>query len=105
MQKLSVREFKDFCGKIPQHRFIFDSVNQDWCTVGETMKIKQNFDGVKINFNPNTICLCSSFGKLIFERVKYIRIEEPSMLGVVFTIVCGDFSTNANNKSYTIIAD
>lgn len=104
MQKLSVSEFRDFCEKIPQRRFIFDSINQDWCAVTETMKIKQNFDGVKINFNPNTICLFSSVGRLIFERVKYIRMEEPSMLGIVFTIVCGDFSTNTNNKSYTIIA-
>lgn len=104
MQKLSVLEFRNFCDKMSQCHFIFDSVNQDWFTVGETMKIKQNFDGVKISFNPNTICLYSSFGKLIFERVKYIEIGKPSMLGVVFTIVCGDFLTNNNNKLYTIIA-
>lgn len=104
MQKLSILEFRDLCNNMPQCCYIYDSINQDWNTVGDTMKIKQNFDGIKINFNPNTICLISSFGRLIFERVKYIRIEEPSILGLVFTVVCGDFSTNDNNKSYTIIA-
>lgn len=104
MQKLSVCEFRDFCDKMPQNHFIFDSINQNWCTVGETMKIKENFDYIKISLNPNTIYLCSSFGKLTFERVKYIEIGEPSILGIVFTVVCGDFSTNLNNKSYTIIA-
>lgn len=103
MQRLSVLEFKSFCEEMSQHCFIFDSVNQDWSTIDETMKIKQNYDKVKISFNPNTIYLYSSFGKLIFERVKYIEIGEPSLLGIVFNIVCGDFLTNKNNKSYTII--
>lgn len=103
MQKLSVREFRDFCVKLPQYHIIFDSVNQDWCTVGDTMKIKHDFDSVKISFNPNTIYLCSPFGTMRLERVKRVEMDEPSMLGAVFTIVCGDFSTNNNDKSYTII--
>lgn len=103
MQKLSFREFKNYCDKLSHCRFIFDSVNQDWCTVGETMKIKHDFDNLKISFNPNTVHLCSSLGKLIFERVKYIEMCEQSMLGAVFNIVCGDSSTNTCDKSYTII--
>lgn len=103
MQKLSIRQFSDFLAKLPQYRIIYDSVNQDWCTVGETMKIKHEFDNIKISFNPNTIYLCSYFGTMRFERVKHITMDEPSILGEVFTIVCGDFSSNDNNKSYTII--
>lgn len=103
MQKLSIREFKNFCDKLSHCRFIFDSVNQGWCTVGETMKIKAVFDNLIISFNPNTVHLCSSLYELIFERVKHIEMCEPSMLGAVFNIVCGDSSTNKNDKSYTII--
>lgn len=104
MRKLSVREFKDLCENLPQHGFNFDSINQDWYSASETMKLKQEFSSIKISFNPNTIYLCSSLGCLKFERVKYIRIEEPSLLGTIFTIVCGDLITNTSNKAYTLIA-
>lgn len=103
MQKLSVREFGDFCAQLPQKRIIFDSVNQDWCAVENTMKIKHYFDNIKISFNPNTVFLCSSLGTTRFERVKYIVIDEPSLLGAVFTIVCGDSFTKDKDKSYTLI--
>ncbi len=105
MQKLSVREFKEYCDDLSPHSFIFDSVNQDWCTTGETMKIKLVFDNLKISFNPNTIYLSSVSSKVLFERVKYVQVCEPSLLGAVFTIVCGDFSSNNRNKSYTIIVN
>lgn len=103
MQKLSVREFKDFCGQQQNLRIILDSVNQNWATVRDTMKIKAVFDSVKISFNPNTVYLCSPLGTIRFDRVKYVEMDEPSLLGAVFSVVCGDISTTDNDKSYTII--
>lgn len=101
MQKLSVREFKEYCDKLVPHRFIFDTENQEWCNIGETLKIKLVFGSIIINFNPNTICLSSPLGKIIFERVKYIEMGDTSMIGAVFTIVCAGY----NDKSYTIVVD
>lgn len=99
MQKLSVREFKNLCDQKSNRKFIFDSVNQNWCKVGETMKIKLEFDNFVISFNPNTVRLRSPAGEVVFERVRYIEECEPSLLGDVFNIVCGF----ARAKSYTII--
>ena len=104
MQKLSLREFKDFYNKQRNPHIIFDSVNQNWASTEDTMKIKAVFDTVKINFNPNTICLYSSILDTIkFSRVKYVEMGEPSLLGLVFDVVCGDVLTTDNDKNYTII--
>lgn len=103
MQKLSVREFENFFNSFPSAHVILDSVNQSWFTISETMQIKAEFDDVKISLNPNSMRLGSKTGSVILNRVKYIEIEEPSLLGSVFSVVCGDASNNNNNKSYTII--
>lgn len=104
MQKLSLREFKDFYSNQSNPHIIFDSVNQNWTTTKDTMCIKAVFDNIKINFTPNTICLYSSnFNTIQFSRVKYIEMDEPSMLGFVFNIICGDKLTINDDKCYTLI--
>ena len=96
MKNLSVREFKEYCDKHKPHCFIYDTENQKWSKVEDTLQMKLVFDKIKISFNPNTIYLSSSSGTVSFERVKSVRDCETTILGGVFDVVCHD-------KPYTIV--
>lgn len=105
MQKLSLREFKNTCDSLSFNKFTFFSENQSWDKVGHTIKVKMTFKIALIAFNPNIICFKDADNYLCLNRVKCIKMkEENSMIGRVFTIVCGDFSNADNDISYTIIA-
>lgn len=103
MQNLSVREFKNVCDTLSPKQFIFLSENQDWSRVDHTIKVKLTFKIMMIAFNPNAICLQSSTDYLCLDRVKSIKMNE-SILGLVFTVICGDSGSNSNDVAYTIIA-
>ncbi len=105
MQNLSVREFKNVCDTLSPSKFIFTSENQQWDKVNHTIKVSLSFKIMLIAFNPNTICFKNADNALCLERVKYIRVnDENSLIGAVFTIVCGDFSSSDSDVSYTIVA-
>ena len=104
MRKITVREFKDYCDAVSPKCIIFSDENQDWNTVRDTLRIKLNFDNLKISFNPNIIHLLSYNGTVSLERVKYIKEYEPSLLGSVFGVVCGDLSNDDHDRTYTIVA-
>lgn len=106
MKNLSVREFRDICSSKGVTNFILASDNQNHNLISNTLRIDLVFDSLLIAFNPNAICLKNENGFVCFERVKYIRMNpDNSPLGIKFTIVCGDFSSNENNTSYTIIGN
>lgn len=104
MQKLSVWEFKEYCDNLSPRRYIFNSENQEWSRVEDTIRIKVEFGNMIISFNPNTIYLKSKNDFISLERVKYVKLSEKSLLGEVFTIVCGNSLNSLSDKSYTIIA-
>lgn len=101
MQKLSVWEFKKFWdSKTPKpHEYIFYTENQDGDIEKGTVRMKLAFDAMQIRFNPNTIYLKSGKNFLSFEKVKHIKIQESSIIGEAFTVVCGE-----EKKSFTIVA-
>lgn len=105
MQNLSVREFKNMCDTLSPKQFIFLSENQPWNKVEHTIKVKLTFKIMLIAFNPNAICFKNSDDFICLDRVKRIKMsDEKSMLGTIFTIICGDLNNNFNDVSYTIIA-
>ena len=104
MQKLSVREFKEYCAKLSPHKYVFSTENQEGDKVESTIRGEAEFNSMIISFNPNTIRLKSGRNHIKFERVKYIKVEEKSMIGDVFTIVCGGFSAETNDNLYTVVA-
>ena len=53
------------------------------------MRMEFEFNSISVSYNPNIIRLSLGSNYMSFERVKYIRIEESSILGTVYTIVCG----------------
>lgn len=103
MNKLSVLDFKEYCDKMSFNKYVFSTDNQDWDSVEDTMRIEYEFNDIKINFNPNVIRLKSGNGYIKFERVKYIILNKKSLLGNVFTAVCGDLYNDDNNRMYKII--
>lgn len=105
LSNLSIRDFKEMCNGLSLQRFIFCSDNQSWSEVENTVKVKMTFSIMLIAFNPNTICFKNNDNFLCFDKVKNIELRnEESMLGTVFTIVCGDIDTSCNDTSYTMIA-
>ena len=102
---LSVREFKDLCDTLSPSRFIFSTENQLWDKADHTISVKLTFSIMLIAFNPNVICFKNSSDYLCLEKVKCIRTDKNKCaLGTVFTIICGDFNSNTNDVTYTIIA-
>ena len=105
MQNLSVREFKEVCDTLSPKQFIFSSENQNWNKVEYTMSMKLTFTVMMIAYNPNSICFKNGTDYICLDRVKSIKKnDEISMIGGVFTIICGDFSNSSNDVAYTIIA-
>lgn len=105
MQNLSIQEFKKVCDALSPTQFIFSSENQSWHQVEHTIRAKLTFTIMMIAFNPNTICLKNHTDSLCLNRVKSIKInDEKSMLGTIFTVICGDSGSNSKDVAYTIIA-
>lgn len=103
MQKLSVWEFKKYCADLSPQSYLLSTENQKWDDIDNTIRYKAEFCVMIINFNPNTIRFKSGDNYLKLERVKYIKVDEKSLLGDVFTIVCGNLLDNICDKPYTII--
>ena len=105
MANLSVREFKEVCDTLPSKQFIFSSENQPWSRVGHTISVKLTFTIMMIALNPDAICFKNKDDYLCLERVKGVILSDvKSILGHVFTIICGDSNSNANDVAYTVIA-
>lgn len=105
MKKLSLPEFRDYCGAQSFDKIIFASANQSWNNIDSTFSTELVFKRMMITFNPNIIHLRSGENILRFNKVKAIKLyEDDCLLGKVFTIVCGDLKSNSNDKEYTLIA-
>lgn len=96
MKNLSVREFKEYCDKHNPRCFIYDTDNQKWSKVEDTLRIKLVFDKIKINFNPNIIYLSSDSETISFDRIIVVIDCGTTVIGRIFDVVCPD-------KHYTIV--
>ena len=106
MKKISLSEFRDYCADRHFNNFIFSSENQARRSVESSISMSLKFNTIKFVFNPNIIYLKNIYNDdfLKLNRVKVIKIsEESSLLGEVFTVVCGDSSEESNDKEYTLI--
>lgn len=105
MKKLSLPEFRDYCGAHHFNRIIYSSVNQTQRSIDATTSANFVFNRMIMTFNPNIIHLKSGENSLSLNKVKSIRLsDEESLLGKVFTVICGDSISKNNDKEYTLIA-
>ena len=105
MKKLSLPEFRDYCGAHHFNRIIYSSVNQTQHSIDATTSANFVFNRMIMTFNPNIIHLKSGENSLSLNKVKAIRLsDEESLLGKVFTVICGDSISKNNDKEYTLIA-
>lgn len=105
MQNLSMQEFKKMFELSPSSEFIFSSENQSWNIKESALSAKLTFTAMVVVFNPNTIYFKNSTDCICFNRVKRVDVSDnKSILGTVFTIVCGDHDNNFNDTKYTMIA-
>lgn len=105
MEILSLKEFKKICQRLSFKQFVFSSDNQSWNQVEHTIRISTTFSLMMITYNPNMICFKNNNGILYLDRVKGIKVSDAkSLLGTVFTIICGDTRSKVNDMEYTIVA-
>lgn len=105
MKNLSVREFKDLCSSLSPQQFIFSTENQSWNDTKYSVKMKKTFTRMLVALSPNAICFKNQDDYMCFDRVKFVKVcKEKSILGMIFTIVCGELNNNSNDISYTLIA-
>ena len=103
MQIISISEFSQLCCSQSYTKFILSTDNQTWDKIDNTMRMGFEFSAISVSYNPSIIRLSLGGNYLSFERVKYIKIGEPSILGAVYTLVCGNASVESDDL-YTIIA-
>jgi hypothetical protein len=105
MSNLSLREFKKMCDSLSFKQFIFSSDNQSWSKIEHTIKMDITFTVMMIAIAPDTICLKDKNSLICLDRVKRIITSDiKSVLGTVFSIVCGDLDSDLNDVTYTIVA-
>ncbi len=105
MKNLSLPEFRDYCSEHTFNKIIYLSANQVWYSIDDTVSANLEFNNMIMTFNPNIIHLKSGENFLNLRKVKTVKLhDEKSLLGKVFTIVCGDSLCSDNNKEYTLIA-
>lgn len=101
---LTNREFSDYCMDKNYTKYLFDSCNQKNMGFDTPCNIRQIYTDMKISFNPNEIYFSYGRNYLCLNRVKYITVDENSVLGTVFTIHCKSYGNDAEIKEYTIVA-
>ena len=105
MKKLSLQEFRDYCGAHHYDRIIYSSANQTQHSIDATTSANFVFNRMIMTFNPNIIHLKSGENYLRLNKVKAVSLsDEESLLGKVFTVVCGDSFNKNNDREYTLIA-
>lgn len=105
MKILLIDDFKGLCNTLLFHEFIICSENQQCANHESGISFDLGFTKIKIECNPNMICLSNSQNSfIIFNRVKYIIEREESVLGRVFDIVCKGFCDDTKEYKYKIIA-
>lgn len=105
MKSISLSEFSDYCANQSFHKFIYASANQPWHSVDSTTSAVLAFEKIIITFNPNIIHLFNGKNTLNLIKVKAVRLlDKESMLGKIFTVICGDLMNDANDKEYILIA-
>lgn len=103
MRKISLSEFSKRCASQSYTKFILSTDNQTWDKIDNTMRMEFEFSSINISYNPNIIRLGLGSNYISLERVKYIRVEDSSLLGAIYTIVCGNTSVKCDDL-YTIVA-
>lgn len=105
MKKIvSVRELKAYYERNKPKCIYYLTENQTWYRASDPCKMKMSFPIMLIFENPNLICLKSSGNTISFDRVKSVEIDtESSLLGVIFTVFCGDFNTDGYDITYTLV--
>lgn len=102
MQILSLSEFKKYLSKAAIKSFIFSTENQS--LKDDIIDVRLTFKEVFIMFSPNIMFFKDGSNSLRVDRVKKIRLsEEPSVLGEVFTIICGNIGDEIHDKELTFI--
>lgn len=80
-------EEKDF------HTILFDTDNTPWEERDDTLYIRQTFSDVRVFLDPvlgSSVAMKGETGNVSLRKVRYVEQEEPSRLGEVFRVVCGD---------------
>lgn len=104
MKKLSIEEFKLFCNELSPKEFIVSagSLHSDISENG--LMYTLTFPRMIITSNPNIISFLDKNNHYMqFSRVKYIKQQEDSLLGKVFSIICTGFVDEGKEYSYNVI--
>lgn len=103
MQKLSISQFQCLCKQKSYGEFIYSFENQT--AILSSFCPKFCFTDILISHCiDNSICFYSDNNYLQLTSVKHIIVEENSILGVVFTVVCVENSQLFPEINYTFIA-
>lgn len=99
--EISIEKFKEICNALTPSCVIYATVNQNKPKY-LTACLDMQFDSVNIGSDFNNIVLRRNdgSGSMKFGCINKIIVEEKSILGSVFTIVCG---RNATEERHTII--
>ncbi|MCM1222381.1 MAG: hypothetical protein NC548_48730 [Lachnospiraceae bacterium] len=103
-KRMTTGDLKKYCATIKPARIHFSTENQLWFKVSDPCKVDLSFPVMLIYENPNLILLKSDTSLVSLDRVKFIEVDtETTVLGTIFTVVCGSQSTSENDITYRLI--
>ena len=106
MKKMvTVKQLKEYCYTHKLTTIKFSTENQSWYRVSDPCKVNMCFSAISIYENPNLICLKSGTNTVCFDRVKSVEIDTDfTVLGTMFTLLCGDYGLERKDITYRLIA-
>lgn len=105
MKKLSLPEFRDFCNNGSFRKIIYATCNQQRNNTGTLSAFSLEFSKMQFTFNPDIIYLTDRKNSMRLNNVKGVKIhDEKSLLGTVFTVICGGSGSLLGIEEHTLIA-
>ena len=105
MEKLTALELDEHCKGKNYTRFCLTSEDQKWNKVECPLKLRLQFNQIRVSHNPNRVYLKNGESQICLQRVKYILVDgEKIPVGDMLHIVCGSWNNSTNDTVYTVIA-
>lgn len=104
MRRLTLKEFSESPSLSSVHKYILFSDNQKWRSIDDIIRFDIVFSDISIGFNPNTVSFKNGSDCVVsLQKIKFVTLDENSVIGTVFTFVCESQSESPNHNKYTFV--
>ena len=105
MEKLTAWEFEEHCKRKNYTRFCLTSEGQKWNKVECPLKLRLQFNRIRVSHNPNRVYLKDGESQVCLQRIKHVLVDSEKIpVGDMLHIICGSWGDSKNDTVYTVMA-